>query len=372
MHTIDTIATWAQVVVRALEAQGFASHALLQEAGIDPRTLHDANQRIALSSMSALWRAALRVSEDDCFGLRVAGFCYPTDFHGLVFAVQSSSTLIEALERAVRFSGVITTSADMRVIRLPTCARLVYGTANRVEVEQVATEALIACSLQFIRQAWVGLPVISQVRLARRAPADPHHWAQLLGCPVEFEARENAIDYRNNWLDAPLRTGNCDVARGLDTVMSDYLERQRRSNLPERVRAAIVRQLPVGEVQQRKVADELGMSVRNLHRHLIKHSTSFKTLLDESRQQMAFSYLRQPHCSANEVCYRLGFNDPSSFNRAFRRWTGVSPGQWRRCEQSSTTELIAGAPGNPVAPPGLPAMAQRLVADSGFSMTFAV
>lgn len=332
MRRIDTIATWAQVIVRALEAEGIASAPLLQEAGIDPQSLHDANQRIAQANMSALWRAALRVSGDQCFGLRVARCGYPTDFHGLFFAMQSSYTLIEALERSVRFSSVISTSAQMQVQRLPSITRLIYGVAEGVVVERIATEAFIACAVQFTQQTWRELPVVKRVCLTRPQPADPQRWEQLLGCPVQFDAPVNAIDYHNDCLLAPLRTGNSDVARGLDTVMSDYLERQRRSDLPERVRTVIVRQLPFGEVQQSKVADELGMSVRNLHRHLIKHASSFKELLDESRRQLAMTYLRQSHCSINEICYRLGFNEPSSFNRAFRRWTGSSPGQWRRDE----------------------------------------
>jgi len=330
MRRIDTIATWAQVIVRALEADGIASAPLLGEAGIDANTLHDANQRIAQANMSALWRAALRASGDECFGLRVARFGYPTDFHGLFFAMQSSFTLVEALERSVRFSSVISTSAEMQVQRLPTTTRLVYGVAEGVQVERIATEAFIACAVQFAQQTWRDLPVVSGVRLTRPAPAGRQRWADLLGCDVSFDQPVNAIDYHNQWLLAPLRTGNSDVARGLDTVMSEYLERQRRSNLPERVRSVIVRQLPFGEVQQSKVADELGMSVRNLHRHLHKHASSFKDLLDESRRHLAINYLRQSHCSINEICYRLGFNEPSSFNRAFRRWTGCSPGQWRR------------------------------------------
>jgi AraC-like DNA-binding protein/lambda repressor-like predicted transcriptional regulator len=332
MRRIDTIATWAQVIVRALEADGISSAPLLREAGIDPSTLHDANQRIAQANMSLLWRAALRVSGDECFGLRVARCGYPTDFHGLSFAMQSSFTLSEALERSIRYSSVISTSADMQIQRLPGVTRLVYGLVDGVVVERIATEAFIASAVQFAQQTWREAAVIKRVCLSRPTPANPERWAQLLGCPVSFDAPVNAIDYDNAWLQAPLRTGNSEVARGLDLVLSDYLERQRRSNLPERVRSVIARQLPLGEVQQSKVADELGMSVRNLHRHLHKHASSFKDLLDESRRQLAITYLRQSHCSINEICYRLGFNEPSSFNRAFRRWTGCSPGQWRREE----------------------------------------
>lgn len=353
MPTTDTIATWAQVITRTLEASGIAAAPLLRDAGIRGGHLHDPNQRIALQAMSALWRAAQRVSNDECFGLLVARHSYPTDFHGLYFAAQSSSTLNEALDRGVRYAPVITTSAALRVVRGPHTTRMVYGVAEGAQVEQVATEASIACAVRFTRQTWVDLPVVHAVRLARPSPTDPQRWAQLLGCPVRFDAGENAIEYNSRWLDTPLSTANQAVARGLDSVLNDYLERQQRLNLPERVRGAIVRDLPLGEVLQSRVADELGMSVRNLHRHLLKHATSFKALLDESRRQLAFSYLRQSDCSINEICYRLGFNEPSSFNRAFRRWTGESPGKWRRDDQPATAPAFLQRP-----QPRLPAFDQ--------------
>ncbi|WP_416424851.1 AraC family transcriptional regulator [Pseudomonas sp. App30] len=335
MSTLHTIATWAQVIARTLEARGIASAPLLREAGIGPCNLHDPNQRIALASMSAFWRAAQRASADECFGLGVAACSYPTDFHGLYFAAQSSATFIEALERGVRFAPVITTAALLTLVRGPQVTRLIYGVPDGARVEQVASEASIACSVRFTRQTWPGMPIVQGVHLARPTPADPQRWEELLGCPIQFNAADNAIDYNNRWLHTPLNTANLDVAQGLDAVLDGYLERQRSLNLPERVRAAILRDLPLGEVQQSRVADALGMSVRNLHRHLLKHATSFKALLDDCRRQLAFSYLRRTDCSINEICYRLGFNEPSSFNRAFRRWTGASPGQWRRHDQGT-------------------------------------
>ncbi|WP_220811679.1 AraC family transcriptional regulator [Pseudomonas paralcaligenes] len=315
MAEVHTIATWALAVSRALEAEGFASAALLGEAGIDPAWLNDSDRRIPVALMSRLWRAARRVSGDDCFGLRVARHCFPTDFHGLLFAIQSSATIAEALQRVVRFSGVVTTSANLELVHQGSRCRLLYRPLPGVQAEQIATEALIACAVRLTRQSWSELDFISAVELVRPAPADPQRWEALLGCPIRFDAPCNAIVY---------------VAQPLGLAQPD---------LPGRVRDVIVRSLPLGEVQQGAVAEALGMSVRNLHRHLQKHATSFKELLDETRRQLAFDYLRQARCSVNEVCYRLGFNEPSSFNRAFRRWTGETPGQWRRRTLQPATRL---------------------------------
>lgn len=330
MHA-DTIATWAQVIARALQARGHDPRPLLRSAGIEPGQLHDANLRIPLERMSALWRAVERLTGDPGFGLEVAAHSLPTDFHGLLFALQSSATVGEALQRVVRFSSVVSTSGQVSLERHGQVCRLVYRRIAGMRVEQMATEALLASGLRHAMPIW-GLGVVRCVHLARPRPNDAPRWEQRFGQPLCFDAAQNAVDYEPALLDVPLRSGNRELARTLDGSLASYLERLSGHDLPERVRQSIVRQLPRGEVQQALVAEELGMSVRNLHRHLQRHATGFAELLEDTRRQLAFDYLRQPHCSVNEVGYRLGFNEPSSFNRAFRRWTGQSPGQWRQRE----------------------------------------
>ncbi|MCJ1882377.1 AraC family transcriptional regulator [Pseudomonas nitroreducens] len=330
MHA-DTIATWAQVIARALQAHGHDPRPLLRTAGIDPAQLQDANLRIPLERMSALWRAVERTTGDPAFGLEVAAHSLPTDFHGLLFALQSSATVGEALERVVRFSPVVSTSGQVSLERGDGVCRLIHRRIPRAQVEQMATEALLASGLRHATPIW-GLGVVRCVHLARPRPIDADAWEARFGQRLVFDAAHNAVDYDPALLEIPLRSGNRELAQILDGSLNSYLKRLSGHDLPEQVRQSIVRQLPSGEVQQGLVAEELGMSTRNLHRHLLRHATSFTQLLEETRRELAFAHLRQPHCSVNEVCYRLGFNEPSSFNRAFRRWTGQSPGQWRQGE----------------------------------------
>lgn len=343
MHA-DTIATWAQVIARALRAHGHDPQPLLRTAGIDPTKLHDANLRIPLDRMSALWRAVERTTGDPGFGLEVAAHSLPTDFHGLLFALQSSATVGEALERVVRFSPVVSTSGQVSLERGPGFCRLVYRRIARAQVEQMATEALLASGLHHATSIW-GLGVVRCVHLVRPRPADSSAWERRFGQRLSFDAPNNAVEYDASLLDVPLRSGNRELAQTLDGSLNNYLKRLSGHDLPEQVRQSIMRQLPSGEVQQSLVAAELGMSTRNLHRHLLRHATSFSELLEETRRELAFSYLRQAHCSVNEVCYRLGFNEPSSFNRAFRRWTGQSPGQWRQRELGVVEQPATARPG---------------------------
>ena len=96
-----------------------------------------------------------------------------------------------------------------------------------------------------------------------------------------------------------------------------------------KVRHAIEEQLPEGEPSAEHIAKALHLSLRSLQRHLADEGCRFDTLLNESRENLALLHLRDPQVSLSEISYLLGFADTSSFSRAFKRWTGMTPGQFR-------------------------------------------
>ena len=95
------------------------------------------------------------------------------------------------------------------------------------------------------------------------------------------------------------------------------------------VRAKIIERLPSGHVTQEEIAQELNMSLRNMQRRLRGEGTSFTQLLDDTRRTLATQYVRSRRLSINEITYLLGFSEPSNFSRAFKRWTGLSPSEFR-------------------------------------------
>ncbi|HEY3655584.1 MAG TPA: AraC family transcriptional regulator [Steroidobacteraceae bacterium] len=126
-----------------------------------------------------------------------------------------------------------------------------------------------------------------------------------------------------------LGTGNPEVARQSDAISSRYLARIERYNIVARVREVLTQRLPGSEPSQEAVAEVLNVSARTLQRKLGDSGTTFKEIFDETRHAMALAYLGSPQHSVNEITHLLGFSCSSSFTRAFRRWTGLSPSDWR-------------------------------------------
>ena len=107
---------------------------------------------------------------------------------------------------------------------------------------------------------------------------------------------------------------------------------------PREVVSKIVERLPDGPPSQQQIAEALHVSNRTLQRKLKDEGTSFMDLLQDTRMQLARRYLRQPSRSVVETAYLLGFSEPSTFSRAFKRWTGVAPAEYRSGEEQKAKE----------------------------------
>jgi AraC-like DNA-binding protein len=231
--------------------------------------------------------------------------------------------------------------------------RAIYNVGSRWELELDG---------DFMRMVWVPWPIKVRSELARRsvneyqvaemlasicqmtqrrmvprriafghaAPRDVSVHQELLGRAPEFEASFDGFEAEVAWLAEPVRNVN--------TKLRAYFERQceraREAFSSDPAFTALVRQqlaarMEGGTLSMAEVARSLGTSQRSLHRRLSDEGTSFNDLLDEVRRQFAEQYLGRPRLAISEVAYLVGFNDPSAFFKAFRRWTGVTPSEFR-------------------------------------------
>jgi AraC-like DNA-binding protein len=168
-----------------------------------------------------------------------------------------------------------------------------------------------------------------EVTLVRERPADVAPFEQWFRAPVTWGAPHASLVCTGEDLSRRLPTGNPEVAAATERVALDYLARLDRSDIVTQVRQRIRASLPSGVPSQADVARALALSSRTLARRLEEADTSFTAILDETRRALAEQYLRRTDFSVAEVAYLVGFAESSSFNRAFRRWTGRAPGDAR-------------------------------------------
>ncbi|WP_438868274.1 AraC family transcriptional regulator [Pseudomonas sp. L1(2025)] len=325
-----SLASWTRALRKQLDALNLDSAALCIEAGLDPQQMDDPNARYPLSATTRLWELAVQASGDPAIGLRVSRFVSPTTFHALGYALVASGSLREVFERIVRYHQVVSDALTLELSR--DGERYRFRLLKPADSPAPALEAIDAFAAIYVRTCRNRLgrdyaPLA--VYLRRPEPADPKPWHTVFRAPVFFAAEEDRLEFSAQDFDSHLDDANPELAEHNETVLKRTLAQLQPLTWERKVRRAIEEQLPEGEPSAERIAQALHLSLRSLQRHLADEGCRFDALLNECRENLALLHLRDPHCSLAEISYLLGFADTSSFSRAFKRWTGVTPGQFR-------------------------------------------
>ena len=131
-----------------------------------------------------------------------------------------------------------------------------------------------------------------------------------------------------------LTSSNPQLAQINDQVMLNYLADLDKEDIVQQVKVAIIDQLPSGNVTDETISKAVFTSQRSLQRRLSEKGTTFKTILTEVRKDLALKYIHDRKLTLTEISFMLGFSEMSSFSRAFKRWTGESPKEFRKLDQS--------------------------------------
>ena len=303
---------------------------LLGELGIAPGTLEDPDARVPVAALHAAWDAVVaRTPRDD--GALLGAQRYAPGDYGLVgFVAMSSATLGDALDQLVRYIGLWTDepafARDGATVRAVYRHRFPDSPGKRI-----ATEAAFAEIVQGARSLTRRRTVPQAVRFAHRAPREVSAHEAFFSCAVEFGATENALAFQVDDLTVPLPQADAQLSAFLRGAASQALaKRDVQPTSPiDQARSIIAEELARGAPTIDVVARRMATSARTLRRRLDENDTSFREVLDATRAELARSYVRDRRMPLAEVAFMLGFSEVSTFHRAFKRWTKMTPAAWR-------------------------------------------
>ncbi|MDG9925119.1 MULTISPECIES: AraC family transcriptional regulator [unclassified Pseudomonas] len=311
-----------------LEARGIDLELLQREWGMRLATLRQPHLRVPSFLARRFWEAARRLDGDEAIGLEIARLNDPGMLQGLAYLMQLMPDRLSAIERLLHFwplaSSHSASSAEIEgeVLRL----RVWPSVALRPAVEEVD---FWAARQVYHLKSFPGAPAaLRELRLRRRPPADPSPWLRMAGAPVVFGADADELVLDLQALRAPRLPGSAAVCAALEEALLVYAEQTAEGGELEQVASAVLDSLP-GEASLEQVAEHLHMTPRTLHRTLLREGWSFSSIIDEHRRLLAADLLRDEGLTSGEVADRLGYRELSSFNRAFRRWYGVTPAAFR-------------------------------------------
>lgn len=326
-HT--TMASYLQAFASALEARGKDPEIVFQEAGISIQATSDPLKRISEAEVGQLFQASIKATGDPCFGIAVGERMQPGNLHALGFGLLSSLTLRDFYERICNYYHVVSQSADFRCYD-DAGASILAATNVASSVCYETRDAWVTMMVRFLRflyQQEISPLWVEMSRPPLEGGGQPY--LDYFGCPVRFGCAEDRIAMDSSIMDRKLSGANPDMAQHNDEIVVQYLAQIDRRDIVNRVRRHIIADLPSGTLTKQGVADKMHMSPRNLQLKLAANDTTFQDTLDGTRQNLAAGYIEQSQLAITEIAYLLGFSDASNFTRAFRRWHGVSPRQYR-------------------------------------------
>ena len=164
---------------------------------------------------------------------------------------------------------------------------------------------------------------------------------RMLRCPVEFAQAADSWVLPQSVMELPIVSEDTRLLEVLEAHGDDLLsERGKTIGVRGLVENQLISVLSSGRVQTGVIAEQLGMSVRSLTRHLAQEGTSFSEVLDHLRHRLALRYLEDEHVALQQIAWLLGYSEIGAFNHAFKRWEGTSPGQARRDRSAPRTQSV--------------------------------
>ena len=315
-----------------MATQGVSREALFASTGLQPQTLDDPAIRMSHQQKIALFRNFLHLLCDPGMALRAGQRQRLSDFGVYGYAMSSSATFGEAVAfgiQHVKLAGPMLEKS--------------FRVENGVGIFEGHDVIALGDLLPLVSEFWFSSVHTLAGRILERpfptsrlllpypAPAHAALYDEVFGCPVTFNA--GVMQWHFN---AALMAMPCPNANPITAEMcAGFCERMLKSlspDEPELVRT--IRKACLDSVGGfpgvDAMADRLHVSPRTLHRRLVEAGTSYQDILDDVRRRLAQEFLRDTGLSVEEVAERTGFSDASNFRKAFRKWTGEQPAEFRR------------------------------------------
>ena len=278
---------------------------ILDKCGIPRQMLDDPDATIERDTFIRMMLLIMTQTQDEFLGFGQGRKSKPGTFSMMAHAVINCPNLGAAVERGIRFYDLFELSLQSRIERDGDVARLVVVADPRLDFREVTLD-------------------YSDVR------NDEEH-RFLFDCPIEYMADQNAVTFRADFLELPLVQNELSLSKFLKDSLAQIFDGNIHNvGLPAQIRAIISNEYGNSFPDFTEICGKLNMTPQTLRRRLKEANTSYQEIKDAIRKDASVYYLSKPDLSIDEIALLMGFSEASSFHRAFKKWTGKTPSNFRR------------------------------------------
>jgi AraC-like DNA-binding protein len=303
---------------------------LLAAARIDPAMLEGRDNRLPVETMARLWRVVARELPGKVLAIEWLATLKPSDLGVLGYVLAQMTDLGEALEVACRYGQLVNQGALLRLERSAPLAQVTFTFAPSLLATQQQPETALTGLTAFIRTVVDPSFIPSAVHLPHPRTERTKTLEEFFGTSVEHGQPRVALRFPVAMLSQRLPGADPNLGAYLRQHAEEMLAHIEVSkSVTHETARRLAERLTTGEPSQALIAKQMGLSERTLQRRLQSEGTTFNQLLEETRRSIAMSYLADRNLAAYEVSFLVGYAEPATFFRAFKRWTGKTPQQYR-------------------------------------------
>lgn len=317
--------------LEAVRARNLDADGLLIKVGLSPSLLQVPQARVSAKHYGELWRLVALTLDDEFFG-QDSRRMKAGSFAMLCRSVVGCKTLGQALDRSLRFFGLILDDMSGALLRENDEASITLRERYPDRAPRTFAHEVLLLLLHGLGCWLVGrrIPIL-RAQFSYPQPAHSGEYRLMFCTELRFGAPPTSIVFDARYLDLPVvqneRTVKEFVRNTPENIVTKY---KNGSSLGARIRRRL-RQVPPGEVPDfEALALEFNLTSATLRRRLREEGTSYQAIKDQLRRDLAIRFLSHSDRSVMDIALELGFSERSAFHRAFRKWTGASPGEFRR------------------------------------------
>ncbi|HEY9624973.1 MAG TPA: AraC family transcriptional regulator [Crinalium sp.] len=324
-------------VIQFAAQHGVDIEKLYSTVGFDPDLLKTPDQHIPRSLHYGIWQEIIRQTGNENLGLHL-GEAFSLSSYGIAgYVLLNCQTLNEVFEKFCKYTCLF---CQEMFTRLTISERMAFFECNSIpgcepdddllETARYDTECTFASALPTIKALTGKTLRPIAVWFRHQLPTDLSEYDRIFQSDVKFSMPVNRLIFDANCLKWSVLSSNVNLLSFFEERAEATLNQLNGDDrYIAKVTQAIVQKMKGELPTVTAIASGLAMSTRQLQRALKVEGTSFQKLLDQIRQDIALQYLKDPTIPIHSIAFLLGFSEPSAFNRAFKRWTGKTPGDYR-------------------------------------------
>ncbi len=301
------------------------------EVGFDCSALDYTGERLPYEKFIKIWNALEDKSSDENLGLHLGEKAFSFPGHILFILILNSPTIKEAIEKFCQYFNLLNEiHTPIFLMENDVASLSIHFHTDNFRSSRHIYESLLAVYACVLGRVSNDQIVLDAVYFSHKAPDDVSEHRRIFSAPLLFEQQQNKLVFNSKYLDMKVQFSNVELLETLERLAKKLQEKlYSYGSWSDKVSEIMVRMLQGTGSAIEHIAKELALSPRSLQVKLKKEGVTYQKLLDNVRREQAVYFLKHTNVAISEITLLLGYSEQSVFTRAFKRWTGSNPGQFR-------------------------------------------